>query len=312
VPPATALREFLDSRLNYRSTLADAFLPHLLRPAPGEVAAVVHYGSCLAGNASADSEPDFYLVVDRLSSWRRGARDLLLHAVLPPTIYHPSFPVDGRARRCKLCLVSIQQLERETSSGAADLYQMGRLSKRIGLLYARDAAARRLVLHAQLRSVELLTSLVLVLLGPRFDVEEFAITYLGLSYLTEPRVHEPGRAQALLRTDRSGYLELSRLALGARAEQTGWPVLDGDIYHAPPPSAEARADLARWIERSRWRARLRWPKHLLTFDGWLEYVVAKLQRHTGAPPELSARQRRLPLLFGWSYLLRLQRNGLVG
>ena len=50
---------------------------------------------------------------------------------------------------------------------------------------------------------------------------------------------------------------------------------------------------------------LRLLKTATTFGDWLPYALWKLERHTGARPELTERQRRHPLVFGWPVILRL-------
>ena len=65
-----ALDRLLDERLPFRDATSDRFLPPLLASGPG-VCAVVFYGSCLGGAGAADSEPDFFLVVDSLAQQAR-------------------------------------------------------------------------------------------------------------------------------------------------------------------------------------------------------------------------------------------------
>ena len=52
----------------------------------------------------------------------------------------------------------------------------------------------------------------------------------------------------------------------------------------------------------------RWLKHVLTFENWLPYVVRKVERRTGMRVELTALERRLPLIFLWPRLFRVLRN----
>ena len=55
---------------------------------------------------------------------------------------------------------------------------------------------------------------------------------------------------------------------------------------------------------------MRWLKHMVTFEGWLDYILRKIRRHAGADAdiELSPRERRLPLLFLWPRLFRYLRQ----
>ena len=68
-----------------------------------------------------------------------------------------------------------------------------------------------------------------------------------------------------------------------------------------------------YFSRSLVRATLRWGKHVLTFEGWLEYILRKVQRHVGEEIVLTPRGRRWPLVFLWPRLVRyLRRKDRIG
>jgi hypothetical protein len=50
---------------------------------------------------------------------------------------------------------------------------------------------------------------------------------------------------------------------------------------------------------------LRLLKSALTFGDWLPYALWKLERHTGTRVELTDRQRRAPLIWGWPVIVKL-------
>ena len=308
--PRAALRRLIDERLDFRSPLTDAILPQILGPGRDRVAAVVHYGSCLTRTDAADSEPDFYVLVDRLRDWHEGQLPVLLNLVLPPSIYHPTFQVDGKPRTSKVCVVAGWQLRRETSEEASDLYHLGRFSKPMGLVYARDVGARRLLVEAQASAFELLTPLALTQLGPRFTLEEFLLALLGLSYMSEQRITEPTKIKRLLEQHEEHLLELGRHALAlAMTRRSDLGEVDAGYHQAPSASDAAR--LERLLARSRRRAFARWPKHIVTFDGWLDYLLAKLERNSGIRLELTPAQRRHPVLLAWPRMLDLWRRGWI-
>jgi hypothetical protein len=56
------------------------------------------------------------------------------------------------------------------------------------------------------------------------------------------------------------------------------------------------------------RATARWGKHVLSFEGWLDYIVRKVSRHSGQAIELTPRERRWPLVFLWGRALRYLRQ----
>ena len=297
----TGLGAILDGRLDYHDRLTERFVP-LLTARPG-VVAVVLYGSCLFGHGAADSEPDFFVIVESLRRYHGGLALAALSSVLPPATFH----VRAGETFGKACVLSVSQLVRETSRRAADLHHLGRFSKRVGLVWARDDAARALVREAQRTALETLAPRVLTLLPTRFSVDEFITALLGLSYRGEPRVVEPGKIDRLFAVDPGGYRAVARALLAAQPGVT----LDGDQVAQPPALPWARAELRWLIARSRRRAILRIPRNLLTFDGWLDYAVRKIERHTGRRFPLSDRERRHPLLLGWPRLWQLRREGVL-
>jgi hypothetical protein len=52
------------------------------------------------------------------------------------------------------------------------------------------------------------------------------------------------------------------------------------------------------------RASVRWIKHVVSFEGWLDYIVQKASRHAGQELQLSERERRYPLLLLWGRVFR--------
>jgi hypothetical protein len=203
--------------------------------------------------------------------------------------------LDGRAERCKLGVLSRAQLQRETSPRARDLHHLGRFSKPIGLAWARDADAREAVLAAQLSSLCVLAPLALAELGDERSPESVVRAVYCLSYRAEPRVPEPRKVEAILAADRDYTRALGELLVRA--------------FDRPP--LPAPGEVAARIARARRRELWRWPLYLATFDGWLDYATAKLERHTGAALVLSPRQRRHPLVYGWPALFSLWRRGLL-
>lgn len=285
-------------------------MPRLLERGADRIAAILHYGSHLLGMAGADSEPDFFVVLRHPHfALDGGWRDALLGRALPPSLYHPLFLIDGINRRAKLCVVSGRQLQEETSAQAHDLYHLGRFSKPLALLYARDRAARRLVVEARASALEVLAPLALARIPRRFSLDEFLAALLGLSYLSEIRIAEPGKIERLLASHHRSLTAEGRCLLDVLAAQRLVDI--GASTHTHYAAADSRPRLEEWLIRSRRRALLRWPKYLITFEGWLDYLVAKLERHTGERLALSRRERRHPLLLAWPRLLQLHRRGLV-
>jgi hypothetical protein len=307
----SGLREDLLQRAPSWSTV----LPHidgLRRRHRDNLAAVLFYGSCLFGQTQTETSfPDFYLLVADLGRFHRSVVHDLLNRVLPPNVYY-GVPVDGSLLPCKVCVISVDQYLKETCASAADIHHLGRFSKRIALAYSRDEQTTRTVVQGMLTAMLTLIPHALTQLPERFSLEEFILRQLGLSYVGEQRILEPDKILRLLRGAEEFYFRVYPDVLALHAHRFGNPVLEGDgRYRQRPADPLARLRTSLFLRRSRVRGILRWPKYMLTVDNWVQYLLDKLERHQGVHVELTERQRRHPLIFGWPIYFEMRRRGLV-
>jgi hypothetical protein len=305
--PSSSLTAVLDAGLAMPGAAQTAapFLPALTEPARG-VQAILLYGSVLwAPIRGATSHPDFIVVVDSASGWHRGLSDRLWGTVLSPSVY--CLRVDGA--QAKVSVVTARELSAETGTGATDLHLAGRLSKRVALVWWRDAPARQRIIDAQRTALVTMARLALSRFDGQVELDSFLQTLLGLSYESEVRIVEPGKVASLFEVERDHYRTVGRALLAA----LGAVPLDGGAgrFSLPPGVAAAPVEVGRRLRRSRRRAYLRWPKYLATYDGWLDYLVQKLER-SGNHVSLSDRQRRHPLIFALPVLYRMFRTRRVG
>ena len=86
----------------------------------------------------------------------------------------------------------------------------------------------------------------------------------------------------------------------------GQLVADGpDGYRlAVTPTAWDRLRITLYFHHSKVRATLRLLKHVVLYEGWLEYIVRKVERSGNARVELTERERRWPLIFLWPRVIR--------
>jgi hypothetical protein len=289
--------------------IAAPFLPALTSSPTGRdrgVQAVLLYGSVLwKATRDETSQPDFIVVVDSLRAWYRRFRDRLWGAVLPPAVHC----VRQGGALAKISVVTARQLTSQTSSSAKDLHLAGRLSKRVALVWSRDAQAHARVVDAKRAALTTVGRLTISRFDGAISLDDFLPAMLGLSYESEVRIVEPGKIAALLDVERDHYSALGRALLGA----LGATPVDAaaNVFHLPAGAADARAELQRCLRRSRRRAYLRWPKYLVTYDGWLDYLLQKLAR-TGHQVSLTERQRRHPLIFALPVLYQMMRTKRVG
>ncbi len=284
--------------------------------------AVVFFGSrrTRAAAANAWSAYDLFAVVSSYRPFfaalaaaglvhRRSAWLGLLAHWLPPTQISLRF-VDPELH-AKVSVIRRDTLVRETSERRHDHFTAGRLFQPSRLVYARTPELRDELLAALVAAYAATWQWARPWLTPSFDAEGYGRQALAISMSWEVRPEPSGRAAALWSAQRDAQLPILEALLRERAQLGELRALAGtppsfEILRRPGSGERLRSRL--YFSRSLVRATLRWLKHMLTFEDWLEYIVRKASRHSGERFELSSRERRWPLLFLWGRVFRYLRN----
>jgi hypothetical protein len=187
---------------------------------------------------------------------------------------------------------------------------VGRLFQPTELLFTQGEPVRERILEALVSAHASTINWIRPWLPARFDVETYCRTLLRVSLSREIRPEPTGRRADSLWEAQRGYLAPVYAALLEDLAGTGQlDAQDEGCYglrHAVTRSESLRTSVYfRW---SMVRATARWLKYMVTFEDWLEYILHKAERHTGAPIVLAPRERRLPLLFLWPRLFRFLRD----
>ena len=134
-------------------------------------------------------------------------------------------------------------------------------------------------------------------------------TGLSLSYATELRSEAPDRA-ASIAEQASPYLSEASAFVAAELR---WPLrVGGEFFTCVIPGAERKRAVRRWARRrlqGKMLSLLRLLKALFTFEGGLDYIAWKLERHSGRPVHVPPLVRRFPLIFVWGFMWKLRREG---
>ena len=253
----------------------------------------------------------FYRALRRAGASRRPAGLLAaLNTVLTPSQVSLWLPAAGGGTvRAKCAVVSLADLRRESSSRRRDHFILGRLFQPVVVLHA-DEPERGIVLDALVEACRLTATWVRPWLPGRFTVEEYCRTLLRVSYGAEIR---PEPVERRLETLGAAQRDRMLPVYGALLRDL---VREGELVEGEPGAytlaravgpAERRR-LAAYFAWSRVRATTRWAKHMITFEGWLDYILRKAERHTGEEIVLTRRERRLPLVFLWPRLFRYLRH----
>ena len=311
-----ALAVGLDQPAGTDAVELSAFLAHAFGPS---TVAIVHYGSRAQGREPrADSAYDFFVVVDR----NREAYESLtrtvgtsypartataLAAVLAPNVIAVNQPPDAAGRparaerRGKVCVISLRDLQRACSPHAPDHFIQGRLLQCVLLTWSRDAAAAHAVSEAIARARARTFVWGRPSLPARFTVDDYAYAVLRRSLAGEIRPESGDHARTLVTAQRDS-LRAIYAPLLTHLTAHGALIAEGDGLTYRLAAASGRLEAARiafYFHRSKLRATTRLLKHVVLYEGWLDYIVRKIDRSGGEQIVLTDRERRWPLIFLW-------------
>jgi hypothetical protein len=277
------------------------------------VNAILFYGSCLRSGDLFDGLVDLYLIVDRYTDFYTRKGRALANWLLPPNVFYTEIEVTGRLVRAKYAVLSSADLSKGTSRRWFHSYLWGRFTQPTALAWSRDEAARRQIKAALATARGTFLERVLPRLPATGAVRDLWQQGLRLSYGAELRAESAGRSAELTHAALDYYAAVTRES----APALRYPLaLEGSGEDARYRAAVPRLD--RWLSRPAWLLRAgqgkllsvaRLLKALFTFEGGLDYIAWKLERHSGQRIEIPARVRRHPLIFVWGLFWRLYRRG---
>ncbi|MEM9386355.1 MAG: hypothetical protein AAGA68_14955 [Pseudomonadota bacterium] len=261
--------------------------------------AVLLYGSYTRGER--DTLIDLYVLTEgpvptaALPHWQRFA-----NRILAPNVYQLGVATGAR---CKYALVPLAAFERHLREDFHS-YFWARFAQPCQVLYVADAGtATRLVVCLANAVRRMLTEAQRGM--PHCAPTPQALWQHALSqtYRCELRAESGLRAGQLVERDHAYFVQL------AQAWSAEQPRVEGNRSSWP-----LAASPGGW----RWPARRLWGKALsvarllkaaFTFNDGFEYLLWKIERHSGIYVEPTPLQRRWPLLFAWPLFWRLYRLG---
>ena len=313
MPPAELVRAVAGQADRTAAPSVAALVAAVLARHGAAVQAVVFYGSCLRAGDDADGLFDLYVLVD---SYRAANRDRLraaLNHLLPPNVFYLEVDIPGRLVRAKYALLSLAALDRGTSSRSFHSSLWARFAQPVALVWTRDQRVAARVHRACARAVCTFITRMVPMLPACWTAAELWRQGLGLTYRAEFRPERPERQQELFDASAAWFAEVTALALpGLELAVTRTGEADRTRYHTDlSPAARRRARLA-WAVRilqGKVLSVLRLAKATLTFAGGVDYILWKVERHSGVRVEVSPFLRRHPLLALCRLSLQLYRRG---
>ena len=308
-----ALRQLAEARA--------AFVPDTVHPAVtalgdrlqekygAAIDAILYYGSCQRGGDPFDGLVDLYLLVNGYRDAYGRTLPAVFNWLLPPNVYYLETDLDGRRVRAKYAVVSTADFARGTSNRWFHSYLWARFAQPVGVVYLRDEAVSSAVYKALSEAVVTFIGRVLPLAESEFDAATLWRTGVLHTYRAELRVEKKKRTEKMIEMDRPYYESVTRLAI----PQLPYRLSSSESgYLCHIGSAERGWSRFLWVLRAaqgKLLSILRLTKAAFTFDGGLDYIVWKLERHSGQSIEVPAYVRRAPLIFVWGLFWRLYRRG---
>lgn len=282
--------------------------------------AVIHYGSRAQGRwTRSESAFDFFVIVTAYgAAYRSLAGTAGMHRsprfatglarILPPNVISLRRTTDSGERIAKIAVFSERDFRRETSERARDHFTRGRLMQHVVVAWSRDAAAREIAVQGIVNARRTTFQWGRPFLPAMFSVEEFCTALLSQSLQGEIRPEQTDHAANLVAAQRETLMTAYGELLDELAAR-GALVRHGSQYALMRSVGTLeRARVGLFFRVSKARNFVRLFKHVALYDGWMDYIIEKVNRSSGYRITVTERERRWPLLFGWPKFIRYLRS----
>jgi hypothetical protein len=291
----------------------DALCEEILETHGDAALAILFYGSCLRKGDDRDGIVDLYLIVKSYHAANQSHIQALLNRLLPPNVFYLEVPFEGRIVRAKYAILTLSDLERGLSMDCFHSYFWARFAQPVALVYGRDAQISERVNRALAQGTTTFVSRVLPELTSPFTARDLWRQGFVLSYQAELRPEGSDDVARLYDAEAKYYEQVTRSAMASVTFEV--QVLDNADpvrYRASMPGR------VRHLSRLAWGVRclqgkvlsfLRLFKALFTFQGGVDYVLWKIERHSGVTVEAAPPLRRRSILGVCALFWRLYRQG---
>lgn len=283
----------------------------ILRRHQGAVQAILFYGSCLRRDYVDGGVLDFYAVVDGYRPAYKSRLLALANALLPPSVYYVELPWQGRTLRMKYAVISQADFSAGCRPESLHPIIWARFCQPAALIHARDWDTRIQLAGDAAEAVVTMVSRMLALYPQAVTVEYLWQAGFAATYTTEMRVESPETIRSVYEAAPERYAAVAELAVevlvrrglvqGRIEDQAVQVRMSEPVRRAIVDSWKRKLPIAKGLYV------FRLIKSAFTFGDWLPYALWKLNRHSGVVIELTERQRRHPLIFGWPAIFRLVR-----
>ncbi len=266
-----------------------AAMAEVLRARHSGTVAILAYGSCLRGVDAADTLIDFYVLTENLGGVSGNFLSRLGCAAAPPNVYYAEARAFGKSLRAKYAVLPISLFAMKMKPENGNPYFWARFSQPSALVYARDQSARNETVAAIAQALRTCFANAKSLTSARNPLARWTAIFTE-TYKTEFRSERTDRATQIVSTYPGYYKQAASLL-------------------ASDPPIHRNQTLRRFTGKL-WSV-LRLIKAAFTFQGGADYIVWKIERHSGEKIVLTDWQKHHPIIASLMLLPTLLRKGAV-
>lgn len=271
--------------------------------------AVVYYGSCRRRADNSEGLVDLLVLVSNYRACHGPGLTAIANRLLPPNVYYLETDNGQHRYRCKYALVSLQDFSRRCRGGL-DGYFWARFAQPCRLAWSSNDEVTNTIVNARLAAVSTFACRAAPLMADsELEACEFWEEALSASYRCELRPERDQAAHNLVQADPDYWQAISAAVL---PEIYGIELAEDGCFQLRMPAGRKLCSRCEWLLRRMWGKTLniaRLLKAAGTFTNGLDYLLWKVERHSGVRIEATATMHRYPRLAALGLAWRLWRMG---
>jgi len=277
------------------------------------VQGILLYGSCLRAGTDQNGLVDCYVIVDQYSAVYPSRWLALFNQWLPPNVFYGEVNVEGNTVRMKYAVLSLEDFERSVTPQWFHSYFWGRFAQPTAVMACPSQAMSQRIIEGLGNAVLTFLGKVVPQMPQQFAAKDVWSVGLGLSYGAELRAESKGRVSTLWESNQGYYEQVAHAAFSAHFPKVK-VIQENDLtmYEMEYSKWDQTKNRIGWLVRKaqgKLLSILRLMKAAFTFQGGADYLIWKIERHSGVKIELTPAQRRHPIWAGLTTFWRLYRQG---
>lgn len=275
---------------------------------PDAARAVLFYGSCLRTEELTGQMLDFYLIVSDYDAAYEKPWMARWNRRLPPNV----FPFEYDGLMAKVAVLSIADFHNLNRPSAPAVSVWARFSQPSRLVWVMDEKIRNKMILSVSGAAPTLLNAALSHMEREVGVIDLWQSGFAMTYSAELRAERKDRPASVVEHDTERYETFGHAAL----HHTMIPneVRGGRVYLQPDPERRAKREKARWPglkRRGKMLTVARLAKATFTYQGGIDYLAWKINRHAGTQIAVRPWQRKWPIFGAIMLLPKLLARGAV-